>query len=110
MKNTSPMKAEARFDRNKAARIWKKVASKESSLNLLRALKSENLGTKNVENFLLELRGEKLSKPKITLFPGGVSQDQKQQNKIQNHKNIKSNKNHKNIKPNKNHKTIKSKN
>ena len=71
MKNTSPKKEEARFDRKKAERIWKKVATKESSLTLLRNLKSEKIGTRNVENFIIELRGEKTSKPKGTVCPGG---------------------------------------
>ena len=76
MKNTSPITEEARFDRNKAVRIWKKVVDNETRLDLLRTLRKENIGTRNVENFLVELREEKNvnQKPKGSSYPGGVSQ------------------------------------
>ena len=54
---------EARF-RRKAVRIWKTVAIKESQLNLLRKMKCQEVGTKQVEEFLCDLRSSKNSSKK----------------------------------------------
>ena len=49
---------EARF-RRKATKIWKSVATKETQVNLLRKLKNYEVGTRKVEEFMGDLRGDK---------------------------------------------------
>ena len=56
MKTGTSIFKEDGYEQHKAARIWKKLARSESRLNLLRKLKLAKLGTKNVEDFLFELR------------------------------------------------------
>ena len=100
MKTTSPMD-EARFDRSKAERIYKRVASKEASLTMLRVMKSYNVGTRCVEEFLLDLRGQKGQK-------GGNSKTKKEDSPTKQ-KTKNNQKNHKNTKQHKNDKIIKTK-
>ena len=50
---------EARLNMSKANRIWKNVALGESKLSLLRTMKKKDVGTRKVEEFIIDLQGDK---------------------------------------------------
>ena len=82
---------EARF-RSKASKVWKTVAIRESQVNLLRVMRRENVGTRNIEEFVSDLRGEKMNSKGAPSLGGEAMS--KAQNK-QKYKKISTQKNHK---------------
>ena len=50
---------DASYSHGRAAKVWRMNALKDVQLNLLRKMKSSNLGTKKVEDFLNDLRMDK---------------------------------------------------
>ena len=105
--NFTSCKNEARFDNSKAAKIWKRLALCESRLDILRSLKSKDIGTGRVEEFILDIRGQKhgkISKENRYPYPEGGTQGHNQQNTKKSQK-IKQKQNHK-INKNQNEKHI----
>ena len=71
---------------NKAVRLWRRHSRKEEEVWLLSELRKRNIGTRNTEEFIRDLRGEKISK-------GGGSQAGKANNHNKTNKNTKKSKN-----------------
>ena len=80
MKKTSQVE-EARL-RRKATRVWRTVTVRESQLDLLRKMENRDTGIRKVEEFLEDLRFEK-----VKGRGGGQSQHNKNKKQNENDKN-----------------------
>ena len=86
MSETKTVKNTAGYRVNNAVKIWRRMTRKEEEIWLLKELKRKNLGTRNIEEFLGDIRGEKRVRG---------TQEGKGNNLIKTNKNTKKCKNNK---------------